>query len=39
MVRPETRKVMAPFVDEVLGNPSGVSGTTRCAAPMAKDLR
>ncbi|MGA9594520.1 MAG: cysteine desulfurase family protein, partial [Acidimicrobiia bacterium] len=30
-VRPETREAMAPFLDEVFGNPSGIHGVSRAA--------
>lgn len=31
MVRPETRAAMAPFLDDVFGNPSGIHGVSRRA--------
>ncbi len=39
MVRPETREAMAPFLDEVFGNPSGVHGTSRRAKAAMEQAR
>jgi cysteine desulfurase len=39
VMRPETREAMAPFLDEVYGNPSGVHGTSRRAKTALEQAR
>jgi cysteine desulfurase len=38
-VRPETRHAMAPFLDDVFGNPSGVHGVARRSKNALEDAR
>ncbi|MGD2052001.1 MAG: cysteine desulfurase family protein [Acidimicrobiia bacterium] len=39
VMRPEAREAMAPLLDEVFGNPSGVHGTSRRAKSALEDAR